>query len=158
MKFALNGALTIGTMDGANIEICEAVGRENMFVFGMTEPEVTALKASGYRPRDHYESAFELRRAIDLIRCGAVSGGDAERYTDLIDGLLNADPYMVLADFRSYQEAQDAAAECFRDQRRWTRMSVLNVARMGRFSSDRAVSEYADGIWGISPLIGAGRN
>jgi starch phosphorylase len=152
MKFALNGALTIGTMDGANIEICEAVGRDNMFVFGMTEAEVSALRAQGYRPRDYYESNAELCRVIDLIRSGAVSGGDAERYAGLIDNLLDWDPYLVLADFADYLEAHDAAASAFRDQAAWARMSILNVANMGRFSSDRSVSEYAEGIWGIAPL------
>ena len=155
MKFALNGALTIGTMDGANIEICDAVGRENMFVFGMTETQVRALRAQGYRPRDYFESNAELRRVVDLVRSGAVSGGDAERYAGLIDNLLDRDPFLVLADFADYLEAQDAAAQAFRDEARWARMSILNVANMGRFSSDRSVSEYAQGIWGIAPL-GAG--
>ncbi len=152
MKFALNGALTIGTMDGANIEIRDAVGSENLFVFGKTEAQVTALRAQGYRPRDYYESDAEIRRVVDLVRSGAVSGGDAQRYAGLIDNLLDWDPYLVLADFADYLEAQDAAAEAFRDQHGWARMSVLNVANMGRFSSDRSVSDYAEGIWGISPL------
>ncbi len=123
-----------------------------VFVFGMTEAEVTALRAQGYRPRDYYESNAELRRVIDLIRSGAVSGGDAERYAGLMDNLLDWDPYLVLADFADYLEAQDAAARAFRDQAAWARMSILNVANMGRFSSDRCVSEYAEGIWGIAPL------
>jgi starch phosphorylase len=156
MKFALNGALTIGTLDGANIEIAEAVGHENIFIFGMTEPEVSALRAGGYRPRDYYEANRELRRVIDLICSGALSDGDPDRHAGLMHDLLAHDPYLVLADFADYLEAHDAAAECFRDPHRWTRMAILNVASMGRFSSDRSVREYAEGIWGIAPLAQTG--
>ncbi|WP_373509992.1 glycogen/starch/alpha-glucan phosphorylase [Thiocapsa sp.] len=148
MKFALNGALTIGTMDGANIEICEAVGRENMFVFGLTEPEVVQFKASGYNPRAVYEADPLLKRAIDLIR-GGVSPKEPGRCTDLMDGLLAHAPYLVLADFAAYLAAQDAADLCFRDQDAWARKSILNVVRVGRFSSDRSVADYASAIWGI---------
>jgi starch phosphorylase len=152
MKFALNGALTIGTMDGANIEIAEAVGHENMFIFGMTEQEVGQLRGGGYRPRDYFDSNAEIRRVLELIYSGALSGGDANRYTGLMDNLLEYDPYLVLADFASYLEAHDRAATCFQDGARWTRMAILNVANMGRFSSDRSVQDYAEGVWGIARL------
>jgi starch phosphorylase len=153
MKFALNGALTIGTMDGANIEICEAVGRENMFVCGLTEPEVAALRARGYRPRSYYESDPLLRRAVDLVRGGTVSPDDPGRHAWLMDGLLEHDPYLVLADFADYLRAQDEAGRCFRDEDQWARRSILNVAQMGRFSSDRSVADYASAIWGTTPLV-----
>ncbi len=152
MKFALNGALTIGTLDGANIEIAEAVGARNLFIFGLSEPEVRELRVAGYRPRDHVESNAEIRRVLDLVISGAISDGDASRYSALMDNLLDWDPYLVLADFASYSDAQDEAGRCFSDSERWTRMAILNVAHMGRFSSDRSVREYAEGVWGIAPL------
>ncbi|MFZ1536036.1 MAG: glycogen/starch/alpha-glucan phosphorylase [Chromatiaceae bacterium] len=151
MKFTLNGALTIGTMDGANIEICEAVGRENMFVFGLTEPEATRLKAGGYDPWAHYQADPDLKRAIDLIRAGGVSPDEPGRFVGLMDGLLAHDPYLVLADFPAYLRAQDAVGRCFSDEADWARKSILNVARIGRFSSDRSVTDYASAIWGIAP-------
>jgi starch phosphorylase len=155
MKFALNGALTIGTLDGANIEIAEAVGRDNIFIFGLTETEAGDLRRNGYRPRDRYETNDELKRVIDLIRSGQLSAGDSGRYSDLIEPLLDHDPYLVLADFADYLRAQDDAARAFGDPAGWARRSILNVAHMGRFSSDRSVTEYAEGIWGIRPLAAA---
>jgi len=152
MKFALNGALTIGTMDGATIEICDAVGRENMFVFGLSEPEVAALWASGYRPRDIYESNPLLRRAIGEILNGRFSPGEPARFAPLLHRLLDADPFLVLADFASYLQAQDAVDEVYRDQDLWVRKAVLNVSRIGRFSSDRSIAEYASKVWGLVPL------
>ena len=152
MKFMLNGALTIGTLDGANIEICEAVGLDNMFVFGLDERQVAERKARGYCPREIYEANAELRRVIDLIAQGAFSPDDQGRYAPLIRALLEADPFMVLADFASYMEAQTRVDENFRDQTGWARKSILNVARSGGFSSDRSVAEYASSIWGIKPL------
>jgi starch phosphorylase len=151
MKFTLNGALTIGTMDGANIEICEAVGRENMFVFGLAEPEVAALRASGYVPRAVYETDPLLRRVVDLIRGGGISPEEPGRFVPLMDGLLQHDPYLVLADFASYLAAQDEVDLAFRDEEAWSRKSILNVARVGRFSSDRSIADYARTIWGIAP-------
>lgn len=151
MKFTLNGALTIGTMDGANIEICEAVGRENMFVFGLTEPEATRLKASGYDPRAHYQADPDLKRTIDLIRAGGVSPEEPGRFVGLMDALLAHDPYLVLADFPAYLRAQDAVGQCFGNEADWARKSILNVAQIGRFSSDRSVTDYASAIWGIAP-------
>jgi starch phosphorylase len=150
MKFTLNGALTIGTMDGANIEICEAVGRENMFVFGLAEPGVAALKASGYAPRAVYEADPLLRRVVNLIRGGGISPEEPGRFVPLMDGLLHHDPYLVLADFASYLAAQDEVDLAFRDEEAWARKSILNVARVGRFSSDRSIADYARNIWGIA--------
>jgi starch phosphorylase len=152
MKFALNGALTIGTLDGANIEIRDAVGSEHIFIFGLDEREASALRERGYQPRAFYEADPELRRVLDLIASGALSSGDRERYAGLIDQLLNADPYLVLADFADYLAAQDRAGACYQDQHQWTRMSILNTAGMGVFSSDRAVAEYAREVWRIEPL------
>jgi starch phosphorylase len=152
MKFCMNGALTIGTLDGANIELREEVGAENFFLFGLSAQEVAALKASGYRPRELYESNQRLKDVIDLIRTGLFSRGDTELFRPLVDGLLEHDPYLVLADFDSYLEAQQRVSQAWRDAGRWTRMSILNTARSGRFSSDRTVREYLSDIWHASPV------
>jgi starch phosphorylase len=152
MKFALNGALTIGTLDGANIEIREEVGPENFFAFGMTAEEVARHRREGYRPQQCYEENEELRQAIDQIAGGCFSRGDRELFMPLVSNLLAHDDYMVLADFRDYDDRQREIARAYRDRDRWTRMSILNVARMGRFSSDRAVREYCREIWHIDPL------
>jgi starch phosphorylase len=149
MKFAMNGALTIGTLDGANVEMREAVGAENFFLFGLEVEEVHALRAKGYNARERYESNPELREAIDLIASGHFSRGDAGLFRPLVDSLLGRDEYMVLADYPSYIECQDRAAAAYRDRAKWTRMSILNVARMGRFSSDRSIREYAERIWSV---------
>jgi starch phosphorylase len=147
MKFSMNGALTIGTLDGANIEIREEVGAENFFLFGLSTPEVYALKAQGYRPMDYYNGNQGLRDVIDLIRSGFFSRGDSELFRPLIDGLLYHDPYMLFADFQSYIECQALVAQTYRDKDRWTRMSILNTARSGKFSSDRTIREYCTEIW-----------
>jgi glycogen phosphorylase len=152
MKFALNGAVTIGTLDGANVEIRERVGAENFFLFGMTTEEVAARRAAGYRPRAYYEADEELRRALDAIAGGAFSGGDPSRFAPLVESLLHEDRYMLLADYRPYVEAQAAAAEAYLDPERWTRMSILNCARCGYFSSDRAIREYGEDIWQTRPV------
>jgi len=152
MKFALNGAITVGTLDGANIEIRESVGPENFFLFGLTAEEVFALREEGYSPRRYRESDHELRRAIDAVASGFFSGGDRELFRPLVEELLDRDRYLVLADYASYLEAQAAAEKAFRDRERWTRMSILNTARCGFFSSDRAVREYCREIWKVSPL------
>jgi starch phosphorylase len=149
MKFCMNGALTIGTLDGANIEIRNEVGADNFFLFGLTAAEVQALKSSGYRPRDYYEQSQELRGAFDLLRSGFFTRGDAEVLRPLLDDLLNHDPYLVMADFHSFLECQDRVAAQYRDTEHWTRMSILNTARSGLFSSDRAVREYCEGIWRV---------
>jgi starch phosphorylase len=156
MKFAMNGALTIGTLDGANVEIREAVGEENFFLFGLTADEVKARKADGYEPRRHYESEPELRAVLDLIADGRFSRGDRELFRPLVDSLLARDDFMVLADFKSYCECQERVASAFADRRRWDRMSLLNTARVGRFSSDRSIRDYARLIWRI-PLSAAAR-
>jgi starch phosphorylase len=147
MKFTLNGALTIGTLDGANVEIREEVGADNFFLFGLTAPEVNELRASGYKPRDYYDRDAELRAVIDLIGSGKFSGGDANLFRPIVDHLLHHDTFMLLADYRAYVDAQLEVDRAFRDPTRWTRMSILNTARAGKFSSDRSIREYADLIW-----------
>jgi starch phosphorylase len=151
MKFALNGALTIGTLDGANVEIREAVGRENFFLFGMTA-EQADRQSRGYSPREIYEREPALREAIDLLASGFFSRGDRSLFEPLVGNLLHHDPFMVLADFAAYSEAQQKVEAAWRDRERWTRVSILNVARMGRFSSDRAIQEYSDKIWQTKPV------
>lgn len=152
MKFAMNGALTIGTLDGANVEIREAVGSENFFLFGLTAPEVVELKASGYNPWEYYHSNSQLREVIDLITSGHFSHGDTNLFKPIVDLLLNHDPYMLLADYQSYVDCQDQVSQAYRDQDHWTRMSILNAARMGKFSSDRSIWEYCQNIWKVKPV------
>jgi starch phosphorylase len=152
MKFTMNGALTIGTLDGANIEICEEVGAENFFLFGLTAQQVQAAKANGYRPQQHYRENAELRESLDLIRSGFFSHGDADLFRPIVDNLLNTDPYLVLADYASYRDCQDRVGLVYRDRERWTRMSVLNSARSGKFSSDRTIREYCQDTWRVSPV------
>jgi starch phosphorylase len=151
MKFAMNGAVTIGTLDGANVEIREAVGAENFFLFGLTADEVVRRKAEGYRPRDCYDASPDLRQALDLIASGLFSNGDRELFRPIVDSLLDRDDYMLLADYEAYVACQDRVSEAYRDGARWTRMSILNAARVGRFSSDRSIREYCRDIWGITP-------
>jgi len=152
MKFCMNGALTIGTLDGANIEIRSEVGADNFFLFGLSAQEVYDLKASGYRPMDYYNGSQSLRDVIDLIRSGFFSRGDTELFRPLIDGLLHEDPYLLLADFQSYIECQQNAETAYRDTERWTRMSILNTARSGKFSSDRTIREYCADLWRVKPV------
>jgi starch phosphorylase len=153
MKFALNGALTIGTLDGANVEIREEVGEENFFLFGLTAQEVGDWKARGYDPRELYRANVQLREALDLIGSGDLSPGQPDLFAPLVRGLLDCgDPYMLLADFDSYVSCQRRVSAAYRDTEAWTRMSILNVARMGRFSSDRTIREYAAEIWGVKPV------
>jgi glycogen phosphorylase len=152
MKFSMNGALTIGTLDGANIEIRDEVGAENFFLFGLSTPEVYALKAQGYRPMDYYNRNQKLRDVIDLIRSGFFSRGDPELFRPLIDNLLQHDPYLLLADFQSYIDCQALVDEAYADTERWTRMSILNTARSGKFSSDRTIGDYCADIWRVKPV------
>ena len=152
MKFAMNGALTIGTLDGANIEIRNAVGPENFFLFGMTVEEVARRRAEHYRPSEHYQSDDELRAAIDAIAGGAFSNGDRELFKPIIDDLLGWDTYMVMADYRSYVDCQEEVGRVWRDAERWTRASILNTARTGAFSSDRSIREYCLNIWNAKPV------
>jgi starch phosphorylase len=149
MKMALNGALTIGTLDGANVEIRERVGAENFFLFGMTAAEVAARRQNGYRPRDVYESNAELREAIDQIAGGAFSPEQPDLFRPLVTSLLEQDPFLVFADYEAYVECQERVARAYTDANEWTRMAILNVARMGYFSSDRAIRDYCRDIWGI---------
>jgi starch phosphorylase len=149
MKFCMNGALTIGTPDGANIEICNEVGAENFFMFGLSAPEVYALRAQGYRPASYYESNPELAAAVDLIREGFFSRGDTTLFRPLLDGLMQWDPFLVFADFQAYMDCQARVGRAFADADHWSRMSILNVARSGKFSSDRTIAEYARDIWRV---------
>jgi starch phosphorylase len=153
MKLALNGALTIGTLDGANVEIREEVGADNFFLFGLTTAQVAATRAAGYRPRDFYQASAELREALDALASGRFSRGDRGLFRPLVDALLAGDEYMLLADYADYVAAQDRAAALYTDQEQWTRKSILTVARMGRFSSDRAIREYCQEIWKVRPVM-----
>jgi glycogen phosphorylase len=152
MKFAMNGALTIGTLDGANIEIRDAVGQDNFFLFGLTTEQVEARLAEGYHPRAIYEANPFLRDVIDAISSGQFSHGDKGLFRPLLDQLLNQDPYLLLADYQSYIDCQDRVSETWHNQEAWTRMSVLNAARVGKFSSDRAIREYGQNIWRIAGI------
>jgi starch phosphorylase len=152
MKFAMNGALTIGTLDGANIEIREEVGAENFFLFGLTTPEVEKMKKENYSPRGFYESNGSLREVIDSLANGEFSHGDRGLFAPLIDSLLNRDEYMLLADFQSFVECQERVSAAYRDHSQWTRMAMLNVARIGKFSSDRAIRDYCADIWKTWPV------
>jgi starch phosphorylase len=155
MKFALNGGMTIGTLDGANIEIREEVGEDNIFIFGMTAQEVAQSKAEGYNPWHWYNGDGELRHVIDMIRDGFFSAEELDRYHPLVNGLLDGgDPYMVLADFRSYMMAQEEVDRLYQDQTGWAEQAILNVARIGKFSSDRSIHTYAQDIWGVKKMEG----
>jgi starch phosphorylase len=152
MKFALNGAVTIGTMDGANIEIREEVGDDNIFIFGLLADEVAALRPR-YNPWDYYQNNPELRRALDAINGGRFSPGEPGLFRPIYDSLLHGrDNYFVLADYASYAEAQERVTRAYRDRPGWTRKSILNVANTGKFSSDRTIRQYADEIWGVQPV------
>jgi len=153
MKMALNGALTIGTLDGANIEIMEEVGEDNIFIFGLTTQEVAEKKAAGYNPWDYYHANAELRQVLDMIGSGYFSVEEPQRYQSIFDTLLNkGDHYMLLADYASYVAAQDEVGSVYKDQEEWSRRAILNVAHIGKFSSDRTIREYADKIWKIAPV------
>lgn len=153
MKFALNGALTIGTLDGANVEIREHVGEENIFIFGNTTEQVEALRNSGYNPRKYYDEDPELHLALTQIATGAFSPEEPNRYTSLFDSLVNfGDHYQLLADYRSYVDTQEQVDTLYRHPDEWTRKTLLNIAHMGYFSSDRTIEEYADEIWHIKPI------
>jgi starch phosphorylase len=152
MKFAMNGALTIGTLDGANIEIREEVGAENFFLFGLTAAEVQQRRQEGYNPRDIYESNANLREVIDSLTSGEFSHGDRALFQPLVDSLLTTDDYMLLADYQSYIDCQDTVSQMYSNQDSWTRMSILNVARIGKFSSDRSIRDYCSDIWKAWPV------
>ena len=152
MKFAMNGALTIGTLDGANVEIREEAGPENFFLFGLSAEGVQHLKSGGYEPQRHYREDAELREALDLISSGFFSHGDRDLFKPLVDSLLYHDDYLLLADYSSYVDRQAEVGNIFRDEKLWTRMSILNAARMGKFSSDRAIREYCEKVWEVGPI------
>ncbi|MEM7591571.1 MAG: glycogen/starch/alpha-glucan phosphorylase, partial [Cyanobacteria bacterium P01_A01_bin.83] len=152
MKFAMNGALTIGTLDGANIEIREEAGAENFFLFGLTAEEVYQMKADGYDPMSYYNANEELKAVIDRVAHGDFSHGDTKLFKPIVDSLLYDDPYMLLADYQAYIDCQDRVSQTYKDQDKWTKMSILNSARMGKFSSDRTIKEYCEQIWDIQPV------
>jgi starch phosphorylase len=151
MKFSMNGALTIGTLDGANVEIRDAVGAENFFLFGLTTDEIHALRQTGYRPYEHYEQNPSLKAALDLIASGHFSHGDSALFRPLIDSLVHHDDYFVMADFQSYIDCQKEVSRAWADPHHWTKMSILNTARMGYFSSDRTIRDYSRDIWRAEP-------
>ncbi len=144
MKFMINGAVTLGTLDGANVEIFKEVGNENIVLFGMTTPAVNDLKARGYRPLDFYNSNEIIRGAVDELRMG--------RFSAIADNLMHADPYMVLADFESYRRAQECTAEYYNNREKWNTMSLMNIAKAGIFSADRSINDYARDIWTLKPV------
>ena len=153
MKMALNGALTIGTLDGANVEIMEEVGLDNIFIFGLTTPQVAEIKKQGYNSRDYYNQNAKLKEVLDMIGSGFFSREEPNRYQPIVDNLLNnGDNYLLMADYASYIAKQDEVAEIYKDQEEWSRRAILNVARMAKFSSDRSIAEYAKNIWHVSSL------
>ncbi len=152
MKFQMNGALTIGTVDGANIEICEEVGFENFFLFGLEAHEIAALRSMGYKPKEYLEGNEELQAVMQLIRDGFFSRGNSTQFQPLLDNLLWHDPYFVLADYQSYADCQASVDQTYGDKENWTRMSILNAARSGKFSSDRTIRQYCDDIWEAKPV------
>ena len=152
MKFSMNGALTIGTLDGANVEIRELVGDENFFLFGLTADQVHDLKTSGYNPWDYYHGNPRLKEVIDLINCGFFAKGDGGLFKPLTDNLLYGDPYLLMADYQSYVDAQDRADAVYQDPETWSRMSIINAVRMGKFSSDRSIRDYCRKIWQVQPV------
>ena len=152
MKFAMNGALTIGTLDGANIEIREEAGAENFFLFGLTAEEVYERKSRGYNPKHYYNSNAQLKRVVDRIANGYFSKGDRQLFKPIVDGLLNGDPYMLMADYQPYIDCQERVSQVYQDQEKWTRMSIINSASMGKFSSDRTIREYCEQIWHVEPV------
>jgi len=151
MKYALNGSLTIGTLDGANIEIMEEVGRENIFIFGMNAEQVGSLKGAGYRPMDYYYRNPELKQTMDQIGNGTFSPGDRNLFKPIVDSLMGNDTYLLLADYASYMACQDEVDKLYQHPLEWARMSILNTAGMGKFSSDRTIAEYAAEIWDVKP-------
>ncbi|WP_156688387.1 glycogen/starch/alpha-glucan phosphorylase [Mycobacterium sp. Marseille-P9652] len=152
MKFMINGALTIGTLDGANVEMRDEAGPQNFFLFGLTEQEVVAVKARGYSPADWVDANDELRTVLELIGGGEFSHGDTEVFRPLVDNLRYDDPFLVCADYASYENCQDQVSGAWQDRDLWTKISILNTARSGKFSADRAIAEYCDDIWNVLPL------
>jgi starch phosphorylase len=153
MKLALNGAVTIGTLDGANVEILEEVGDDNIFIFGLTVEEVNELWKKGYSPADHIAADDELRAVVDWVGSNYFTPDEPHGvFSMLKDNLAHHDPFLCLPDFRAYSDAQEQVGKAYRDKARWARMAILNTARMGKFSSDRTIAEYAREIWHLDPV------
>ena len=150
MKMALNGALTIGTLDGANVEILEEVGDNNIFIFGLTTPQVAEMRVRGYNPWDYYHGNDELKQCLDMIGNGFFSVEEADRYSPIFNNLTHhGDHYLLLADYASYIATQDRVSQLYLEKDEWTRRAILNVANMGKFSSDRTILEYAEKVWNV---------
>jgi starch phosphorylase len=153
MKLALNGALTIGTLDGANVEIREEVGEDNIFIFGLTAQQAEEVRRNGYNPWDYYHANHELKQVLDMIGSGYFSPDEPDLFKPVINALTHSgDHYLLLADYASYISAQERVAELYADPQEWTRKAILNVAHMGKFSSDRTIREYAEEIWDVKPV------
>jgi starch phosphorylase len=153
MKFALNGAVTMGTLDGANVEILEEVGDDNIFIFGKTVEGIEELKKSGYNPREYYDQDEELKAVLDWLSSDFFSPNDGNVLSDLSDSLLEwGDPFFVLADYRAYVDAQDLAGKAYQNPKKWASMAIRNIAGSGKFSSDRTISEYAKDVWNVKPV------
>jgi len=152
MKFAMNGALTIGTLDGANVELRELVKPENFFLFGKTESEIMELKNKGYNPKSFINNSIELKEVLRLIDIGHFSNGDKELFKPLLNSLTGLDPFFVMADFDDYLNTQDIVSKAWNDKKKWNKMALLNTARSGYFSSDRAINEYCNSIWKVAPM------
>ena len=159
MKFMLNGAPTLGTMDGANVEIVQEVGEDNAFIFGLSSQEVIDYENhGGYNPLDIYFNDWELKRVIDQLMDGTYANGDHDMYKNLYNSLLNTqctarpDVYFILKDFRSYAEAKKKVEQAYRDEQRWSKMALLNTACSGKFSSDRTIEEYVEDIWKLEKI------
>ena len=152
MKFALNGALTIGTLDGANVEIREEVGEENFFLFGQNTEEVQRTRAEGYRPYKYYEQNNQLRKVLDFLISGKLSEGDTELFRQLYNNLLQQDPYQLLKDYQSYLDRLEEIHKVWRQPSEWAKKSILNVANMGKFSSDRSIEDYCNDIWKVEQV------
>jgi len=151
MKFMLNGALTIGTLDGANVEMAEEMGEENIFIFGMKVEEVQAVEAAGYNAYSYYNSNPELKQVMDMIRDGFYSPNSPDDFKDVVNLLLNHDRFLTLADYNAYITAQELVSATYQDQAKWAKMAIMNIASSGKFSSDRTIAEYAREIWGMEP-------
>jgi len=154
MKLSLNGAMTIGTLDGANVEIQEEVGPENFFIFGMTVEEVTALVKKGYKPHDFYQANEELRAVVDWIGSNFFTPDEPGALRMLYENLIHSDPFLCLADYQSYVDCHQKVDTAFKDRPHWAKMAILNTARMGKFSSDRTIAQYASEIWKLDPVKG----
>jgi len=151
MKFMLNGGLTLGTLDGANVEMAEEMGEENIFIFGMTVQEVTKLQEAGYNAFNYYNGNPELKQVLDMIRDGFFSPESPNEFKDIVDMLLHHDRFLTLADYTAYVTAQDIVNATYTDQAKWAKMAIMNIASAGKFSSDRTIAEYAREIWGMEP-------